>query len=201
MDAFVQIALVPLITGILTALVYILFVRFGQGWSEYVSPRHWGKHLSVFQVFTIIGGIASLGVTLYGVNSGVHKNYCDKREQYAIEIVDLVPKISYALNYEIGAGNVCYTYDGKPSGALSDDMFKSAENLRTNTYLLSFKIKFFPENTIMTAISSYNDATKDLREYCKDVQFDELQRKKSVVNDSGRKLIEILGMLNANCYQ
>lgn len=84
---------------------------------------------------------------------------------------------------------------------LSDEMFRAAENLRTNQGLLSFKIKIFPESSVVDAISNYNNAIKDLRTYCIDVKPDELQRKQSVVFDSGYKLNEILGKLNSECYQ
>ncbi|MDO8468415.1 MAG: hypothetical protein Q7S29_01515 [Candidatus Peribacter sp.] len=113
MDTFIKIAAIPLANGILSALIFLFTVRLLEKRIGFFGIKQWvGKHLTVYEGCKIVGGIITLFVAIYGAYSGAHKDFCDKREQYAGQIIELIPKISYAVNYEIGAGNVCYTYDG-----------------------------------------------------------------------------------------
>jgi len=202
MDIFIKIAVVPLVTGILTALVFVLIVKLLEDQNAYLGIKQWGKHLSVYEAFKIVGGIITLSVALYGSYSATQQDLCKKQENLSTEIVNIVPKISQTVNYEIGVGEVCYTYDGKPPNAiLTEQAFKSAEDLRTNRYLLGYKIQVLNQPEVTAAFENYNKAIKDLQEYCHDVQFDELNRKKSVVNDANGKLIGALGTLIQSCYK
>ena len=202
MDIFIKIAGVPFLTGVLTALVFALTVKFLEDRNAYISIKHWGKHLTIYEAFKIVGGIITLLVALYGSYAAWQQDLCQKQENLSTEIVNLVPKISQTVNYEIGVGEVCYTYDGKPPNAiLTEKAFRSVEDLRTNRYLLGYKIQVLNQPEVTVAFENYNNAIKDLQEYCHDVQFDELQRKKSVVNHANGKLISALGAFIQSCYK
>lgn len=191
MNAIIQFAIIPLITGLLTTLIFVFVVNLIQDWKQ---------HFEI--LIKTIGGIAGLGITLFSIYSGTQENLCLKQEKLATEIVELIPKISYIVNYEIGTGDICYPYNGDPPNKpLNEEMFKASEDLRTNSYLLMFKTQLFTQSEVVQATRNYANAIKDLKEYCKDVQSDELQRKKSTVNDAGGKLISALGTQIANCYK
>lgn len=194
MGVLAQIAVVPIITGILTGLFYLLIV--------YLIDRK--GHMDL--LLKVLGGIASLGITLYGIQLSTQQNRCEKEEKSATEVVDLLQGITFEATNEIGLPSYCHNRSGQPMFYDSQTLVDANNKFNAENDEMTFKITpFLKDNTVTNAKNAYDSAMIDLLLQCsKDADFSPeiFFKKQSILNDARSKLVSQLGrFINNYCYK
>lgn len=195
MNDLVQFLAIPLVAGLFSAAIYFLSVEFFRDLFK-------NKDL----LLKIIGGIATLGVTLFSLFLSSRENLCEKQEKLATEIVTLLEGVTFAATNEIGLPKYCLNRSGLPMFTDNQAIFDARTKYGRDRDILNFKM--IPLNRssedVLSAKVVWDQALVELEKECqnnKEFSVEKFFNTISILNDSRSKLISALGIFIAdNCY-
>lgn len=195
MSTAIQIIVIPLITGLLGALVFFFAANF-------LKDRE--KHTDT--LLKLLGGIVTLVIALVGFHINSQQNLCLKQEKLATEVVELLPSITFAATNEIGLPKYCTNRSGDPMPVDDSAVFLARTKYGKDRDVLDFKIISLikSDKAVLDSKVTWDNAITELEKECQaDPKFswETFHKKTSILNEARSVLIRQLGNFIANnCY-
>ena len=133
----------------------------------------------------------------------MHKNYCDRAESLATEIVVMLSPLTELATDGIGIPDVCHHRDGTDT-PVPQSLIEPVKTFWSDRSLYTFKIRSFKTDArVLDANNAYETALGELISQCKSKpDFDPkvFQKKQSLLRHARNLLIETLGDVVSDCY-